>query len=329
MSWAHIFTTHEFWLGVPSGAVVAAIPALIGARSLRHSDTRKAAQEDKVQTRKEEREDKLRDEESLYNVAMDYIEVCTEILENTVDIKGAFNVIRDMFYNLAGADDPKADDKFDHATNASEEMKRIMKPFNKLRLIAPTDVIDAATDVNMALLATLRATTEPFAQPVTRKAAADAIEKFANVFRAEIGKDMYTASQAQERAMSFFANLQKQVDDYVEESKAEMRTAGFKTTPWDMPSTKPSEPGATAEEPTTRTSFLGRIQSVPVRSLNIGENISLPIAQRGTGSIGLRSTIRSFNDDRTRMTVFVQKSGKTVTLNVGPDQQFDRVAAAP
>ena len=114
-----------------------------------------------------------------------------------MDIKGAFNAIRDMVYNRAGADDPKADDKLDHATKASEEMKRIMKPYNKMRLIAPTNVIDAAVDVNAAMLATLRATTEPFAQPITRKAAGDAIEKFVNVFRAEIGKDMYTASKAQ------------------------------------------------------------------------------------------------------------------------------------
>lgn len=150
-----------------------------------------------------------------------------------MDIKGAFNAIRDMVYNRAGADDPKADDKLDHATKASEEMKRIMKPYNKMRLIAPTNVIDAAVDVNAAMLATLRATTEPFAQPITRKAAGDAIEKFVNVFRAEIGKDMYTASKAQERAISFLANLKQQVHDYMEESKAEMKAAGFKTTPWD------------------------------------------------------------------------------------------------
>jgi integrase len=64
---------------------------------------------------------------------------------------------------------------------------------------------------------------------------------------------------------------------------------------------------------------------VPVRSLSVGEYISLP---RGPGSIGRIPIIRSFNEERTRMTVFVQQPGKTVTLNVGPDEQFVRVAAA-
>jgi hypothetical protein len=116
--------------------------------------------------------------------------------------------------------------------------------------------------------------------------------------------------------------------DYIEEAKADMQAAGFKTTPWDKPGDKLDEPGASAErggeeEPT----FLGPVRSVPVRSLNVGEDISLPIARRGTGTIGVRSTIQSFNEPRTQMTVLVQKMGKTVTLNVGPDQQFDRVAA--
>ena len=32
--------------------------------------------------------------------------------------------------------------------------------------------------------------------------------------------------------------LKKQVDDYLEEAKAEMKAAGFKTTPWDKPAAR-------------------------------------------------------------------------------------------
>jgi hypothetical protein len=263
-------TEPSFWWGSLAGSCVTAVIApLITARSVRASDRRKATQENAMQDRKEKHEAKLRDEESLYTVAMDYAGVCTEVLENTIDIKGAFNAIRDFVYNQAGADDPKADDKFDHALKASEEMKRIMKPYNKMRLIAPANVIDAAVDVNAALLAVLRATTEPFAQPVTRKAAGDAIEKFINVFRAEIGKDMYTASKAQERATSFLANLKTQVHDYMEESKAEMKAAGFKTTPWDQPSVNDESPEPGGDE--ARRFDLFEPGAAPITMLKAGE----------------------------------------------------------
>ncbi|QNJ90970.1 hypothetical protein HZU40_22410 [Mycolicibacterium fluoranthenivorans] len=177
-------TEPSFWWGGLAGSCVTAVVApLITARSVRASDRRKATQENAIQDRKEKHEAKLRDEESLYNAAMDFVGVCTEVLENSVDAKGAFNAIRDMVFNDAGADDPKADEKIDQALKVTEETKRLMVPYNKLRSIAPNNVIDAAVDVNAAMLAVLRATPEPFAQPITRKAAADALEKFINVNR--------------------------------------------------------------------------------------------------------------------------------------------------
>ncbi|OXR39734.1 hypothetical protein B7C42_08195 [Nocardia cerradoensis] len=234
MSWTHVLTTHEFWAGFPSGALVSGIVTpIITARAVRASDRRKFAQEDRVLDRKEARENKIRDEESLYNVAMEYVSVCNEILMNSVDIKGAFNAFRDMVFNRAGAPDPKADDKIDHASKVAEENKRIVQPYNRLRMVAPKNVIDAAVKLNAAMLAVLRATTEPLAQPVTRKAAADEMENFINVFRAEVGKEQYTASEAHEKTISFLANLKRQVNDYVEESREEMRAAGFPSTPWD------------------------------------------------------------------------------------------------
>ena len=183
--------------------------------------------------RKEKREDKLRDEESLYNVAMEYTGVCTDILTTSVDTKGAFNAIRDMFYNRAGRADPKVEDKIEHATKLAEENKRIIRPYNKLRLVAPKNVLEAATQLNAAVLTVLQTTTEPLATPVALKTAGERLDNFVNVFRKEVGRDEYTQATAQKQVISFLGNLKTQVDAYMEEAKADMKAAGFKTTPWD------------------------------------------------------------------------------------------------
>ena len=58
---------------MPSGALISAvISPIMTARSVRASDRRKAAQEGAMQTRKETREDKLRDEKSLYSAAQEF-----------------------------------------------------------------------------------------------------------------------------------------------------------------------------------------------------------------------------------------------------------------
>ena len=230
MSWAHIFTTHEFWTG---GVIVGGRGSVGTYFSTRASDRRKFKQENTVLDRKETREDKLREEESLYAAASEFTEVCTDILTNSIDAKGAFNAIRDMFYGRAGKADPKADDKLDHATKVTEQTKRIAVPFNKLRMVAPNNVLEAATQLNGAVLAVLRTTTEPFATPVTLKTAGDQLDNFINVFRKEIGREEYTQSTAQKQAVSFLGNLKKQVDAYMEEAKQEMKDAGFTSTPWD------------------------------------------------------------------------------------------------
>jgi hypothetical protein len=58
--------------------------------------------------RKETREDKLRDEESLYSAAQEFAQVATEILTETIDAKGVFKILPDRYNNRAGRDDPKA-----------------------------------------------------------------------------------------------------------------------------------------------------------------------------------------------------------------------------
>ena len=107
-----------------------------------------------------------------------------------IEVNGAFNAIRDLVYNKAGADDPKANDKIDDALKVVEENKRMTVPFNKLRLAAPNNVLEAATQVNATILVLLRATTEPFAQPIARKEAGAAIDDFIDVFWKEVGNDL-------------------------------------------------------------------------------------------------------------------------------------------
>ena len=112
MSWTNVLTTHEFWAGsaLRRSDQCGDFP-IITARSVRASDRRKATQEDAMQIRKETREDKLHDEESLYSAAQEFAQVATEIPTETIDAKGVFNILRDWYNHRAGRDDPKAMDK--------------------------------------------------------------------------------------------------------------------------------------------------------------------------------------------------------------------------
>jgi hypothetical protein len=79
--------------------------------------------------------------------------------------------------------------------------------------------------------------------------------------------------------------------------------------------TNPSEPR-----------FLGPVRRVAVRELNINDDISLPIESDGMRSVGLRSTVKGFNPDRTEMMLFIHRTDETVTVEVDPNDLFDRVA---
>lgn len=230
MSWTHMFTTHEFWTGAfVSGLLSCGLTYL----STRASDRFKAKHEVKMQDRKDEREDKLREQQSLYLAAQEFAQVATAILTDTVDVKGIFNVLRDALFNRTGQDDPKAAEKFDHSEKVVEAQKRIAVPMSKLKLVAPTTVLDAASRLSMAVLTTGRLTAEPVAQQVARKAAGEELTNFINVFRVEIGKPEYTDTAQRDAAVNFLTFLQRQSDDFVEESRDAMRAAGFAKTPWD------------------------------------------------------------------------------------------------
>ena len=57
---------------------------------------RKEGHEDLTQAQKDERENKLREEQSLIAAAEEFTQVSTEILVESIDMEGAFNTIRDF-----------------------------------------------------------------------------------------------------------------------------------------------------------------------------------------------------------------------------------------
>ncbi len=152
-----------------------------------------------------------------------------------------------MFYTKAGVDDPNVEPKLEHSQKVMDAQMRIAVPVNKLKMFAPTNVLASATRATTAIMTTVQQTTEPFARLVAHKAAADELNNFIGVFREEIGRDQYTNEQQQEQVASFMETLKKQVDDFVEESKADMKAAGFRTTPWTLPAT--DRPGPSRSTP--------------------------------------------------------------------------------
>jgi hypothetical protein len=62
---------------------------------------------------------------------------------------------------------------------------------------------------------------------------ADELDGWLNTFRDLCGRDQCPPSAGQRDAQSFMDTLKRQVGDYMEEAKADMKAAGFKTTPWD------------------------------------------------------------------------------------------------
>jgi hypothetical protein len=69
---------------------------------------------------------------------MEFAQVCTEMLT------AMYNIRRDRFYKRSGQDDPKASEKFELSEQVLEVQNRFAVPMNKLRLVAPTNVLDAA-----------------------------------------------------------------------------------------------------------------------------------------------------------------------------------------
>jgi hypothetical protein len=108
-------------------------------------------------------------------------------------------------------------------------------PFNNVKMDAPPELVAKAVRVNAAVMALARTTTEPFAKQMMLKTAAAELDDFINTFRELVGRESYSNTETQHDVKSFLETLKQQVNAYMEEAKAEMRAAGFKTTPWDIP----------------------------------------------------------------------------------------------
>ncbi|MDM3973778.1 hypothetical protein QRB36_06320 [Mycobacterium marseillense] len=259
-------TTPEFLTG---SFVSGLLGAGIGYVSTRSSDKRKFTHEEKMQTRKEDREDKLRDQQNLHTAGMEFVEVCSDILMTTIDIKGLWNIMRDWFYDQTGEDDPMAERKFGHSEKVMAAQMRIAVPVNKLKLVAPTEVLDAATRTTAAIMMTVQQTTEPFAGRVAHKTASDELNKFISVFREAAGRDPYTDAETQAQVYAFMETLKQQVADFIEEAKADMKAAGFTSTPWDQPS---ADGGSSTPGGSRRARFSSvEPGGVPVTTIQAGD----------------------------------------------------------
>ena len=127
-------------------------------------------------------------------------------------------MFRDMFYNKTGEADPMAALKFDRAEKVVESNKRIATPFNKLRLAAPTNVLDAASRLNAAIVTVMKQTTEPFAAQVAMKTAGEELENFIECLPRELVAKVYGVRRA-EGGLDLHGKLKGQVEAYMREAK--------------------------------------------------------------------------------------------------------------
>lgn len=227
MSWAHILTTHEFWAGVPSGAVIGLAGPLVAARASRKSDGRKADHDEKMHKLKVAQEDLRSNREILREAATNFSAVCSAVIEKALDPKSVFNSVMDAAQNMQGEFDKKAFEKIEFAINLMDEAKQITTAFNHLRVVAPVPVLDAATKLNAAVLALTRATTVPLAKPPLMAEAGKAMENFTNAVRGELGLDPYTADDAVSARQTYMETLTKQMNNYIKETQEEAHRFGF------------------------------------------------------------------------------------------------------
>jgi hypothetical protein len=184
--------------------------------STRNSDTRKMVHDELMNKRK-----------LAYEAATAFSEVCSGVIEKSMDIKGVFNALLDYARTRQGLPDAKAREKIEYAVDLSNQMKRVTTAFNNLRMVAPVPVLDKANALLAAIMALTKATTQPLAKPPLLAQAGKAFEDFTNAIRAESGLDAYTKEDASRAQMSYMETLQKQVQDYIAEAREEFRRRGF------------------------------------------------------------------------------------------------------
>ena len=227
MIWADVLTTHEFWAGVPSGAVIGLAAPIIAARRSRDSDRFKAEHEVKMDAVKAEREDLKSNRQILRESANEFSAVCSTVFEKAIDSKGVFNTVMDFVQNMNEIPDVKAMDKLEYTIDLMDETKRIATAYNHLRVVAPVAVLEKASALNAAVLSLCKATTVPLAKPPLMFQAGKAMEDFTNAVRAELGLGSFTAEDASRVGTTYMEALTKQMNDYIKETQDEARRLGF------------------------------------------------------------------------------------------------------
>jgi hypothetical protein len=153
-------TEPNFWWGSLAGTLVTGVVApLLTARSLRASDRRKADQEDRMDTKKAEREDLRSNRQLIRETATAFSEVCSSIFEKAIDAKGIFNAVADAAATMQGGIDKKALDKVEYSMNLIDETKRIATAYNNLRVVAPVPLLQKASALNAAVITLIGVTT--------------------------------------------------------------------------------------------------------------------------------------------------------------------------
>lgn len=212
-AFSDFLTQPGFWWGVPTGAIVSGIgAALIGARSTRKSDERKAAQENQVKAQEREEKNKQQTREE----CLKFSDTVAEAMSKMIDSKGAFNSIRDMIEGEAA----RLDDKLELAQNVTTEVQKVGVALTRLQMTAPTAILDKAVGCQYAVGAIAQSIVDPLRYQAAFVAAGKAFDEFKNTFRAYVDLDTYSSPEAAAAAKSYMEILKKQVDDYVAEVRA-------------------------------------------------------------------------------------------------------------
>ncbi|QOH56247.1 hypothetical protein [Rhodococcus rhodochrous] len=237
-------TESSFWWGTGVGTIVAGTAGpLITAKALKASDRRKAKQEDKTnQDRRDfeekqakaarEHDEKVQREKRAYEACTEFYTLTTEILTGAIDVDGTFNMVRDTALTVSGQADPNVEAKIAFATEQTENLTKLGTVYNKVKFNAPKPIVGYATQLFQSVSAVNRTMTEPWAKLVALKTASEQLGIFMNGYRTHYGEEPYVEEDANVDSQTFLGLLEKQRDQFIEETKRDLRAAGFTTTPW-------------------------------------------------------------------------------------------------
>jgi hypothetical protein len=238
-AWSDFFTQPGFWIGTPVGTIVGGLGgAWINAHRSKASDTFKAAQEDKTNAEKREHDEKVRkearahDEEverekRAYQACTEFYTLATEVLTNSIDVKGTFNSIRDAYYNSTGEADPVANLKIEFAADQTAALIPLGQVHNKVKFNAPKEIVSHSAKLYQSLAMIVQTTTNPPAKEVAIRTAGEQLDTFINAYRTFYGLETYSMDDAKRDTATYLQIYQKQTIAFLEEARKDMGAAEF------------------------------------------------------------------------------------------------------